>query len=191
VVTLGGAEIDGLIAGGVLPVIKHMPGHGRAMVDSHTALPSVDATLVELEAEDFMPFRLLAKRAPLGMTAHVVFLDIDDGAPATLSATVIGNIIRERIGFDGALMTDDISMGALAGAPRERAAAAIRAGCDLVLHCNGALDEMRDIAAGVPELAGDALRRTDAALAARREPEAFDRAALEARYDAVLARAAA
>jgi len=191
VVTLGGAQIDGIMAGGLLPVIKHMPGHGRATVDSHSELPSVDATLVELEAQDFMPFRLLARRALLGMTAHVLFLDVDDGAPATLSSTVIGNIIRERIGFDGALMTDDLSMGALSGAPRERAEAAIRAGCDLVLHCNGALDEMQDVAVGVPELADDALRRTDAALAARRDPGTVDRGALEARFDLLLARHAA
>jgi beta-N-acetylhexosaminidase len=191
VVTLGGAQIDGVMAGGLLPVVKHMPGHGRATVDSHAGLPGVDATLVELEAQDFMPFRLLARRALLGMTAHVLFLDVDDGAPATLSSTVIGNIIRKRIGFDGALMTDDLSMGALSGAPRERAEAAIRAGCDLVLHCNGALDEMQDVTVGVPELAGDAARRTDAALAARRDPGAVDRGALEARFDLLLAGRAA
>jgi beta-N-acetylhexosaminidase len=191
VATLGGAQSDGLLAGGVLPVMKHMPGHGRALVDSHEELPRVDATMGELEAQDFTPFRLLAKRAPLGMTAHVVFLDLDDGAPATLSSSVIVNVIRERIGFDGALMTDDICMHALSGSPRERAEAAIRAGCDLVLHCNGALDEMLEVVEGAPELEGEALRRTDAALAARREPEAVDRAALERRFDVLLGRVAA
>lgn len=191
VATLGGAQIDGLLAGGVLPVMKHMPGHGRAMVDSHLELPRVDATMAELEAQDFTPFRLLAKRAPLGMTAHVVFLDLDDGAPATLSSSVIVNVIRERIGFDGALMTDDICMGALSGSPRQRAEAAIAAGCDLVLHCNGALPEMREVAEGAPELDGDGLRRTDAALAMRRSPEGVDRAALERRFDLLLGRVAA
>jgi beta-N-acetylhexosaminidase len=191
VATLGGAQIDGLLSSGVLPVIKHMPGHGRATVDSHLDLPQVDATMAELEAQDFTPFRLLAKRAPLGMTAHVVFLDVDDGAPATLSKAVIGNIIRERIGFDGALMTDDISMGALSGEPRERAEKAIAAGCDLVVHCNGKLDEMREIAAGVPELAGDALRRTEAALAFRRAPDDMERPALEKRFQYLLDQAIA
>ena len=191
VATLGGAQIDGLIAGGVVPVLKHMPGHGRAMVDSHQSLPQVDATMEELEGQDFTPFRLLAKRAPLGMTGHVVFLDVDDSAPATLSSAVIVNVIRERIGFDGALMTDDICMAALSGSPRERAERAIAAGCDLVLHCNGALAEMREVAAGVPELRDDALRRTDAALALRRPPDTVDRAALERRFDFLLSRVAA
>jgi beta-N-acetylhexosaminidase len=191
VATLGGAQLDGLLASGVLPVVKHMPGHGRATVDSHAEVPQVDATMSELEAQDFTPFRLLAKRAPLGMTAHVVFLDVDDGAPATLSSAVIANIIRDRIGFDGVLMTDDISMGALLGTPRSRAERAIAAGCDLALHCNGKMEEMREIAAGVPELAGDALRRTDAALAFRKPAEVADRPALERRFQFLLDQALA
>jgi beta-N-acetylhexosaminidase len=186
VTTLGAAQIDGLLSGGVLPVMKHMPGHGRATVDSHEQLPRVDAPLSELEAQDFTPFRLLARRSPLGMTAHVVFSNLDGEAPATLSSTIIATIIRGRIGFDGALMTDDISMRALAGDYRYRAETAIRAGCDLVLHCNGDLSEMREVAAGVPELAGDGLRRTEQALALPRAPEAVDRRALEARFDALL-----
>lgn len=190
VATLGGAQLDGILSAGLLPVIKHMPGHGRAMADSHTELPKVDATMTELEAQDFKPFRLMAKRAPLGMTAHVVYLDVDDSAPSTLSAAVIGNVIRERIGFDGALMTDDLSMGALNGDVRGRATRAIAAGCDLVLHCNGDLLEMIDVAASVPELAGDALRRTDAALAFRRPPATADRQSLEARFDFLLGQAA-
>jgi beta-N-acetylhexosaminidase len=189
--TLGGAQLDGVLAAGLLPVIKHMPGHGRAMVDSHAELPQVDATMAELEAQDFTPFRLIGKRAPLGMTAHVVYLDVDDSAPATLSRRVIANVIRERIGFDGALMTDDLSMGALSGDVRSRAVRAIGAGCDLVLHCNGDLMEMIDVADGVPELAGDALRRTEAALAFRRPAEDVDRKALEARYDFLLGQAVA
>ena len=190
VATLGGAQLDGTLAGGLLPVVKHMPGHGRAMVDSHSELPQVDATMAELEAQDFTPFRLIAKRAPLGMTAHVVYLDVDDSAPATLSRAVIGNVIRQRIGFDGALMTDDLSMGALSGDVRSRAVRAIKAGCDLVLHCNGDLMEMIDVASGVPELAGDALRRTDAALAFQRPPGQVDRRSLEARFDFLLGRVA-
>jgi beta-N-acetylhexosaminidase len=191
VATLGGAQLDGVLSGGLLPVIKHMPGHGRATVDSHSELPQVDATMAELEAQDFTPFRLLAKRAPLGMTAHVLFLDVDDSAPATLSRQVIGNVIRQRIGFDGALMTDDISMGALSGDVRSRAVRAFHAGCDLALHCNGDLIEMIEVASGAPELSGDALRRTEAALAVRRPPEEVDRQALEARYDFLLTRAVA
>ena len=192
VATLGGAQIDGLLASGVLPVIKHMPGHGRATVDSHSEMPQVDATMAELEAQDFTPFRLLARRAPFGMTGHVVFLDVDDSAPATLSSTVIGNIIRERIGFDGALMTDDISMGALSGEPpRGRAERAIAAGCDLVLHCNGQMEEMKQIAAGVPKLAGDALRRCEAALAVRQPPAEVERRSLESRFQFLLDQALA
>ena len=190
VATLGGAQIDGLMSGGVLPVIKHMPGHGRAEVDSHETLPRVEASLADLEAVDFAPFRLNQSKAPLGMTAHVVYSAIDSDAPATLSAAVIATIIRERIGFDGALMTDDISMGALSGDVGSRASAAIAAGCDLVLHCNGDLAEMQAVAAAVPELAGEALRRCDAALAARRPAEATDRAALDQRFDLLLAKAA-
>jgi beta-N-acetylhexosaminidase len=191
VATLGGAQLDGILAGGLLPVIKHMPGHGRATVDSHTEMPQVDATMAELEAQDFTPFRLLAKRSPLGMTAHVLFLDVDDSAPATLSRAVIDNVIRKRIGFDGALMTDDISMGALSGDVRSRAVRAIHAGCDLALHCSGDLMDMIEVASGVPELSGDALRRTDTALAYLRQPDEVDRQALEVRYDFLLTQAVA
>jgi beta-N-acetylhexosaminidase len=184
--TLGAAQIDGAFAGGVLPVIKHMPGHGRARADSHAELPRVDAAPSELDARDFVPFRLCAAKTPLGMTAHVVFSEIDDAAPATLSLTVVDNIIRGRIAFDGALMTDDISMGALSGDLRGRAQAALRAGCDLVLHCNGELEEMTEIASAAPELAGESLERTERALKLRREPEDVDRKALDAHFDALL-----
>lgn len=190
VATLGGAQIDGLLAGGVLPVIKHLPGHGRAQVDSHHELPRVEAPLSDLTTQDFAPFRLLGPRVGLGMTCHVVFSAIDPDTPATLSSAVIG-IIRERIGFDGALMTDDISMHALSGGFRERAERAIRAGCDLVLHCNGDIDEVVEVAAGTPQLEGGPLRRTEAALAARQPPQEVDRGSLEARFDALLAGAAA
>jgi len=191
VATLGGAQLDGTLAGGLLPVIKHMPGQGRAMVDSHNELPQVDATMAELEAQDFTPFRLIAKRAPLGMTGHVVYLDVDDSNPATLSKAVIDKVIRQRIGFDGALMTDDLGMNALSGDARSRAVRAIEAGCDLALHCNGDLMEMIDVADGVPELAGDALRRTDAALTFRHDVVEFDRKSLEARFDFLLGQVAA
>jgi beta-N-acetylhexosaminidase len=190
VATLGRAQIDGMLSSGALPVIKHLPGHGRAKVDSHKDLPRVDAPTRDLEASDFAPFRILAPAAPLGMTAHVVFSDIDADAPATLSRSVIDKVIRSRIGFDGALMTDDISMGALTGPLRERAERAIRAGCDLVLHCTGELAEAAEIAGSVPELSNDSLRRTDAALGLRRPPEQVDRPALEARFDTLLGKVA-
>jgi beta-N-acetylhexosaminidase len=190
VATLGGAQIDGLLSGGVLPVMKHMPGHGRATVDSHEGAPQVDASLEELEGRDFAPFRLHAAHAPLGMTAHVIFTQIDS-APATLSAPVVAKVIRERIGFKGALMTDDISMGALTGSLRERAIAAIAAGCDFVLHCNGRLEEMAEIAASVPELGGESQARAEAALAARRAVAAVDRAPLDARFDEIMQQALA
>lgn len=189
--TLGAAQVEGLLSGGVLPVIKHMPGHGRARVDSHKELPRVDAPLPELEARDFVPFRLLAPSAPLGMTAHVVYTALDPDRPATLSAEVIGRIVRRRFGFDGALMTDDISMGALSGDIAGRSGAALRAGCDLVLHCNGDAVEMAEVAGVAPELGGDALRRAHAALALRRDPADHDRRALEARFDTLLAQARA
>jgi beta-N-acetylhexosaminidase len=189
VVTLGMAAAGGLMSAGVLPVMKHMPGHGRARLDSHKALPVVEAPLAELEAVDFAPFRLAAPHFLLGMTAHIVFTAVDGSAPATQSAAVIGTIIRERIGFGGALMTDDISMGALSGDLCERASRAYSAGCDLVLHCNGDFDEMQDVARAAPLLEGERLSRTQAALAAVRSTaaEPVDRAALEARFDHLIA----
>ena len=188
VLTLGGAQIDGFFAGGVLPVMKHIPGHGRANVDSHKALPRVDASLAELEAVDFAPFRLWASKVPLAMTAHVVYTAIDPDTVATHSKIVIESIIRERIGFRGLLMSDDLSMGALSGDLASRAAASIAAGCDVVLHCSGELKPGEAIARSVPELEGDALRRANEALAMLMPPEPVDRVALEARFDALLAR---
>ncbi len=167
------AIADGLRAGGVLPVFKHLPGHGRAMADSHTSLPVVDATRETLETADFAAFRPLAG-LPLGMTAHVVYTAIDPNLPATTSPTMIAEVIRAFIGFDGALMSDDVSMGALSGSIAERTAAALSAGCDLVLHCNGDLAEMQAVAAQAPALSGAAARRTAAALAARRTAEEID-----------------
>jgi len=171
---LGAATVDGALAGGVLPVIKHLPGHGRARVDSHLELPRVKASLSSLETVDFRPFSALSQ-VSLGMTAHIVFEDIDADAPGTQSDKVIRGIIRERIGFDGCLMSDDISMKALGGRFDDRARKVIEAGCDIVLHCNGNMDEMRSVAAGVPELTGKAAERCAAALGERTDPqEEFD-----------------
>src|SRR5262245_60331131 len=176
VAAIGEAVADGLLAGGVLPVLKHIPGHGRATADSHHALPVVSTDATTLRSTDFAAFRPLAK-LPLGMTAHVVFTAIDPVAPATTSGTMVRDVIRGHIGFDGLLMSDDISMNALAGTLAERARATLAAGCDVVLHCNGAFDERRAVADVCPPLTGDARRRADAALAQRRAPEPFDVAA--------------
>src|SRR5262249_10738906 len=158
VAAIAAAIAQGLCEGGVLPVLKHIPGHGRAGVDSHLGLPVVAADRATLEATDFAAFRRLGG-LPLGMTAHVVFSAIDPVAPATISATMVREVIRGSIGFDGLLMTDDVSMEALSGTLAERAGAAIAAGCDIVLHCSGRLDEMQKIAAAVPTLTGDGRRR--------------------------------
>ena len=167
------AIAEGLQAGGVLPVVKHLPGHGRANADSHHRLPVVDTDRASLEAADFAAFRPLAG-LPLGMTAHVVFTAIDPVAPATTSVTMVGQVIRGSIGFEGLLMSDDISMNALSGSIAERSRAALAAGCDVVLHCNGDLEEMVAVANEAPELSGEPARRAEAALAARKAPEEFD-----------------
>jgi beta-N-acetylhexosaminidase len=185
VTALGRAAAEGLLAGGVLPVMKHMPGHGRALVDSHHALPYVDAPRAVLEASDFSPFRALA-HLPLGMTAHLVYQAIDPERPATLSARVIGDVIRASIGFDGLLITDDLSMQALGGSFAERTQAALRAGCDVVLHCNGELGEMTEIASVVPPLTAKAQERVARAEATRGTPRPIERAALEARFSALM-----
>lgn len=171
---LGGAVCEGLLEGGVLPVIKHIPGHGRAMVDSHHDLPVVPADRGVLDASDFEPFRRLA-RMPLAMTAHIVYQAIDPNRPATTSSTVIGEIIRESIGFDGLLMTDDLSMKALGGTFSGRTAAALAAGCDVVLHCSGKRDEMEQVAAAARPLDEPGLQRYLRATAMIQAPEPFDR----------------
>lgn len=180
------AIAEGLLDGGVLPVLKHLPGHGRANADSHHNLPVVTAPRELLEATDFQAFRPLAQ-LPLGMTAHVVFTSLDPTAPATTSATIMRQVIRDSIGFAGALMSDDISMGALTGTIGERTHAAIVAGCDLVLHCNGRLEEMRAVATAAPRLAGAAADRAAAALRMRRAPGAIDTHAARAELSATLA----
>jgi beta-N-acetylhexosaminidase len=184
------AVTEGLSQGGILPVLKHIPGHGRATADTHFKLPIVDNTKSELEVSDFEAFRPLAD-LPMAMTAHVVFSALDATQPATTSATIIEQVIRGSIGFQGLLMSDDVSMNALAGSIAERTRAIVSAGCDMVLHCNGKLDEMRDVVSETPVLAGKALERAKAALAARRQPQPFDRTAGRAELDALIARAGA
>lgn len=186
VAAVGRAVADGLADGGVLPVLKHIPGHGRAMVDSHDLLPVVDTARAKLEAVDFAPFRSLAD-LPMAMTAHVIYTSIDRARPATTSATIISEVIRGHIGFGGLLMSDDVSMNALKGSIGERSREIIAAGCDVVLYCNGKFDEMRAVADNVPELGGPALRRADAALAARRPPQLFDRDAARGELDRLVA----
>jgi beta-N-acetylhexosaminidase len=186
VIALGRAVANGLLAGGVLPVVKHVPGHGRAGADSHLDLPVVPTAAAELERTDFVPFRALAD-LPAAMTAHVVFSDIDAAAPASVSRTVTQTIIREVIGFGGLLMSDDLSMKALSGTLRSRAEAVIAAGSDLALHCNGNLAEMREVVEGVPMLAGEALARLGRARAVIGTGGSLDIAEAEAALDLALA----
>ncbi|MGB3809744.1 MAG: beta-N-acetylhexosaminidase [Parvibaculum sp.] len=181
VIALGRAAAEGLLEGGVLPIIKHIPGHGRAGVDSHLSLPVVVADARTLTDTDFAPFKALADM-PIAMTAHVVYSAIDAHAPATTSRIVIDDIIRGTIGFDGFLMSDDVSMQALKGTIAERTRASLKAGCDIALHCNGEMKEMEAVASEAPLLAGDALRRSAAALARLSAPEDFDEQAGLARF---------
>jgi beta-N-acetylhexosaminidase len=185
VMALARAHTAGLLDGGVLPVMKHIPGHGRAEVDSHLALPVVKAKLAELEAVDFTPFAALAD-LPMAMTAHVVYTAIDAKAPATLSRKVIRSIIRQRIGFNGLLMTDDLNMKALSGSLAEKCAAAIGAGCDMLLHCSGVLSEMHEVAEAAILLKGKSASRARAALKAARKPLAFDKKAAMKDYESVM-----
>lgn len=175
VVALGRAVAEGYLAGGVLPVIKHIPGHGRAGADSHAALPVVETPRAELEETDFAPFRALSDM-PLGMTAHILFTGLDPERPASASPHIVESVIRDSIGFDGLLMCDDIGMGALAGIMEQRARAVLKAGCDVVLHCSGDFAEMQAVAEVTPDLDGDALRRFEAARERLGQPQAFDEA---------------
>jgi beta-N-acetylhexosaminidase len=185
VAAIARAVTDGLEQGGVLPVLKHIPGHGRATADSHFRLPTVDTAREELERTDFAAFIPLAD-LPMAMTAHVVFCTLDPAQPATTSATIIQQVIRGGIGFQGLLMSDDVSMNALAGSIAERTRAIVGAGCDMVLHCNGKLDEMREVAGQTPELSGKALQRAVKALASRQPPQPFDRNAARAELDTLV-----
>jgi beta-N-acetylhexosaminidase len=187
VAAIARAVTDGLVEGGVLPVLKHIPGHGRATADSHFRLPIVDTSRKELETTDFAAFQPLAD-LPMAMTAHVVFSALDPAQPATTSATIINQVIRGVIGFQGLLMSDDVSMNALAGTIAERTRAIANAGCDMILHCNGKLEEMRDVARETPELTGEALERAKRALASRHPPRPFDRQAARAELDALINR---
>ncbi|MHB8270645.1 beta-N-acetylhexosaminidase [Bradyrhizobium sp.] len=188
VAAIARAVTEGLEQGGVLPVLKHIPGHGRATADTHFRLPVVDTPKAELESTDFAAFQPLAD-LPMAMTAHVVFSALDPAQPATTSATIIEQVIRGSIGFQGLLMSDDVSMNALAGSIAERTRASVSAGCDMVLHCNGDLDEMRQVAGEAPVLSGRALDRAKRALASRKPPQPLDRAAARAELDELIGRA--
>lgn len=182
---LGRAAAEGLLAGGVLPVIKHMPGHGRAFSDSHKELPVVHADLATLDGWDFAPFKALSDM-PMAMTAHVVFDAIDRKRPATTSKKAI-RMMREHLGFGGLIVSDDLSMKALSGSLADRAKAALKAGCDVVLHCNGDMAEMESVAEGVGKLKGASRRRAEAALARIvHTPEPLDTVAARARLDAAM-----
>ena len=185
IIDLAKAQIEGLLDGGVLPVMKHIPGHGRATADSHLALPRVETAADEMSATDFVTFRSL-DTCPMAMTAHVVYEAIDPQRPATLSPKVIRDVIRGEMGFDGVLISDDLSMNALDGPLSVRTKAALFAGCDIVLHCNGKMDEMKEVASEVKPLEGQALRHADHALVHLVEPDAFDPAAAEARLAELL-----
>ena len=179
IIELGRIVIEGLMEGGVLPVMKHIPGHGRATADSHLALPHVTTGPEELSATDFVTFRSL-DQCPMAMTAHVVYDAIDPQRPATTSPKVIRDVIRGEMGFDGLLMSDDVSMNALSGPLSVRAKAALFAGCDVVLHCNGNMTEMREVAEEAKPLDGVALRRAEHAIAHLSTPDPFDPVAANA-----------
>lgn len=190
VVRLGRAVAEGFMAGGVVPVIKHIPGHGRATADSHLTLPVVGTDRATLEATDFAPFRQLADM-PAAMTAHVVYSAIDATAPASTSRTVMDDVIRGHIGFDGFLMSDDLGMQALTGDMRARARDVIAAGCDVALHCSGVLVEMWQAAEGVPELAGEAMRRFGVLAGVRARCEPYGKQAAQTALESLLNRHAA
>ncbi len=186
VAAAGSAFAKGLVSAGVLPVIKHIPGHGRARVDSHHELPIVDADLETLAASDFAPFAALAD-LPAAMTAHLVYTAVDAEHPATQSPALIEQIIRGRIGFDGLLFSDDLSMNALKGTIGERASATLAAGCDIALHCSGDMQEMLAVAAVAPELTGKAAARAERALKKPAGSQHDDADGVLARLDAALA----
>ena len=174
VAQFGRAASEGMLAGGVLPVMKHIPGHGRAGVDSHHDLPVVSESRAELEATDFLPFRILSDM-PMAMTAHVVYAAIDATGPGTTSRTIQQDIVRNHIGYDGLVLTDDLSMKALKGTFAQNTRAAFRAGVDIALHCNGVITEADQVAEAAPQLRGTAKRRAEAALARIRHlPEPLD-----------------
>jgi beta-N-acetylhexosaminidase len=187
VAAIGAAAAAGLKAGGMLPVMKHMPGHGRAFVDSHHKLPVVDVPFEELAKSDFVPF-VAMKNELMAMSAHIVFTAIDPENPATTSPKVVDDVIRGHIGFDGLLMSDDVSMNALAGNIEERARGIVAAGLDLVLHCHGIMDEMLQVARVVPVISGETLRRVKAVEAGFAKPDASDEAALRDEFNGMAIR---
>lgn len=190
IIALGRAVAEGLMAGGVLPVMKHIPGHGRATADSHLELPVVSAPRAELAASDFRPFAALTD-IPAAMTAHVVYTALDAGRPASTSPAVIQGLIRGELGYGGLLMSDDLAMRALTGGFARRTQAVIAAGSDLALHCNGDMAEMREVAGAAAELAAPALARFERAVAVTRAPRAaYDRARAEAVVEQLLAHGA-
>jgi len=183
--SLGRAVCEGLLEGGVLPVVKHLPGHGRARVDSHLELPRVEVDRGVLEETDFATFRDFADM-PLAMTAHIVYGAIDAERPATTSPVIMSEIVRGSIGFDGLVMTDDLSMQALGGSIATRSADSLAAGCDLVLHCNGDIDEVKQVANAVGPLDVEGLRRYHRAHGMLGIPEPFDRAAALAEFEGLI-----
>ncbi|WP_292580306.1 glycoside hydrolase family 3 N-terminal domain-containing protein, partial [Mesorhizobium sp.] len=172
---------EGLMSGGVLPVMKHIPGHGRASADTHFALPTVDTPLEELRRHDFAPFKAL-NELPMAMTAHVVYSAVDPDNPATTSAKVVDQVIRGEIGFDGLLMSDDTSMKALSGDFPTKAASILAAGCDLVLHCNGVFEEMSGIASRTRALSGKSLQRAERALTYIKDRDVADETTIRAEF---------
>ncbi|WP_162652340.1 beta-N-acetylhexosaminidase [Lentilitoribacter sp. Alg239-R112] len=185
VVKMGRVACEGLKAGGVLPVIKHMPGHGRAMADTHKELPIVTTPHLDLSASDFIPFKALSEEL-MAMSAHVVFSDIDTSNPATTSAIVIHDIIRSEIGFDGLLMSDDVSMNALSGDFAQRTSRIFSAGCDIVLHCGGDMDEMETVASNTPILSGASHTRAAAVLSSLAEPDDIDEQDIRQEFEALI-----
>lgn len=185
VAKMGRMACDGLRAGGVLPVIKHIPGHGRAIADTHKELPTVTTSHAELSASDFIPFKALSDEL-MAMSAHVVFSDIDKNDPATTSSTVIKDIIRTEIGFGGLLMSDDVSMNALSGDLAQRTSRIFSAGCDIVLHCCGDMDEMEGVASNTPVLSGASLSRAEAVLSSFSEPDDIDEQDIRHEFEALI-----
>ena len=185
VISLSRMHTAGLMDGGILPVMKHIPGHGRSTVDSHLDLPVVNASRQELERVDFLPFAAFAD-CPMAMTAHVIYTALDPQNPATLSRKVIKDVIRKTMNFNGLLMTDDLSMKALGGSFAEKVERALAAGCDMLLHCNGVLAEMEEVAAHAGALEGKPMRRAKQALKARRKPLPYDKKAALKDLEAIL-----
>lgn len=186
---VGRAAMEGLLAGGVLPVMKHIPGHGRSTVDSHLDLPVVDVSIDVLRQVDFQPFKAL-NDCPMAMTAHIVYRAIDPDNPATTSPKLISEVIRGEIGFDGLLMSDDVSMKALSGDFASRTDAIFAAGCDVVLHCNGAMEEMVPVASNTPVLSGKSAERAQAALGRGSRLDDSEETAIRSQFEELVQAAA-